>query len=557
LYLYTVNRKLIFKQKYVNKMKKIAFIIAATLVVACRGYETMVVNPEFDASDVDHYMTLSRIERADTATVVYADVYHLPNYWVYLSSGGKLRDGKGKTYKLLACEGFQLDKEVFMPASGTMSPVLYFEPVDKEEGVVDYIDLDENKETITGIKLYNVKHDEPVRCLLKGNVIDRPQSSRLLLLKAGEDALSAKATYIPVHDGKFEYTLHANAEEAYQLIFSEEIRRGSWYPVDFIAETGTLDFTLNPDDRREENVVKGGKYTDAYRAAMDTLTKETRLLSRELQQLREENRYYTPEFSALLEQSIALVKNDPTKRKAIQEQLSRSAREGNSLSEDAKAWKKESERVKEVYVNDLLEYVKAHVDIIGYALLVKMTRETILPYLTATAPVLAIFHDAYEQKFPRHPYTSLMQSYEQATAIQAGKPCPEVSMLDASTGKEVRLADLIKGNKVTLVHLWMSWCSPCRAHGMEMIPVYEMYKDKGFAVIGISRDQKRIMNMVVERDKYPWVNLLDLNDGHSIWTKFGIDNAGGGDFLVDGQGNFLAVYTTPGEIKKILQELLD
>ncbi|MDR1273272.1 MAG: TlpA family protein disulfide reductase [Odoribacteraceae bacterium] len=537
-------------------MKRIAFIIAAALIVACRGYETMVVNPEFEASDVDHYMILSRIERADTATVVYADVYHLPNYWVYLSSGGKLRDSKGKTYKLLACEGFQLDKQVFMPASGTMSPVLYFEPVDKEEGVVDYIDLDENNETITGIKLYNVKHDEPVRCVLKGEVIDRPQSSRLLLLKAGEDALSAKMTYIPVHDGKFEYTLYANAEEAYELIFSEEIRKGSWYPVDFIAETGMLDFTLNPDDRREENVVKGGKYTDAYRAVMDTLTKETRLLSSELQRLLEENRYYTPEFSALREQSIALIKNDPTKRKAIQEQLSQSAREGNSLSEDAKALNKERERVREVYVNDLLEYVKAHVDIIGYALLVKITRETI--FLTATAPMLTIFHDAYEKKFPRHPYTSLMQSYEQATGIQAGKPCPDGSVLDASTGKEVRLADLIKGNKVTLVHLWMSWCSPCRAHGMEMIPVYEMYKDKGFAVIGISRDQKRIMNMVVERDKYPWVNLLDQNDEqHSLWTKFGISNAGGADFLVDGQGNFLAVGTTPDKIKKILQELLD
>jgi hypothetical protein len=75
-------------------MKRTTFIITAIFVIAwcstplvSRGNEPMIINPEFDATDAD-YMALSKIERTDTATIVYADVYRLPNYWIYLSSKG-------------------------------------------------------------------------------------------------------------------------------------------------------------------------------------------------------------------------------------------------------------------------------------------------------------------------------------------------------------------------------------------------------------------------------------------------------------------------------------
>jgi thiol-disulfide isomerase/thioredoxin len=387
----------------------------------------------------------------------------------------------------------------------------------------------------------------------------------LLLLKAGENAWTAKVTYIPVRNGKFEYTLHANAEEAYQLIFYDEKQRGAVRPIDFIIESGTLDFTLNPMDKWEENTVKGGKYTDAYRAMVDSLNKEMRPFYRErsekVEQLQEENRYYTPELGEIYKQLRALDDEDVATRYALYDRIAQLEKEGKDLSEEARALNDEGERMhKAVYVTHLLEYVKTHVDVTGYTFLVKITRNAIEQgfYKLDVAPMLSIFHDVYEKKFPCHPYTSLMQSYEQADAIQPGKPCPDVSALNVSTGKDVRLSELMKGKKITLVHLWASWCGPCRAHGKAMIPVYEAYKEKGFTVVGISREQKKeAMDMAVEKDKYPWVNLLELNDEHGIWTKFGIGNAAGGEFLVDEKGNFLAIGATPDEIKKILQELLD
>jgi thiol-disulfide isomerase/thioredoxin len=121
----------------------------------------------------------------------------------------------------------------------------------------------------------------------------------------------------------------------------------------------------------------------------------------------------------------------------------------------------------------------------------------------------------------------------------------------------VNVPELIKG-KVALIHLWASWCGTCRRHGKEMIPVYETYKDKGFTVIGIAREQKKeTMFNILKKDNYPWINLLELNDKNGIWTKFGVGNVGGGDFLVDAQGNFLAVNPSSKEVEKILHDLLD
>jgi hypothetical protein len=270
-------------------MKRTIITIGAVIVIAAgavfalihSGIETVIVNPEFENSNTD-YFSVYRIERADTATVMYADVYNLPDNWVRFSSDIKLKDSKGKTYKLLKCNGFELDKEVFMPASGTMSFALYFEPVDKSEKTVDIIDMDGPEETITGFKLYKVKHNEPVQCVLKGEVVNRPQSSRIVLLKDGEDFRTAKVIYIPIRDGKFEYTLYTGFEEAYQLIFYDEILRGSWYTVDFIAESGTCYFTLNNENEWKNNSVKGGKCTETYFSIIDSLRKEMNLHYRAL-----------------------------------------------------------------------------------------------------------------------------------------------------------------------------------------------------------------------------------------------------------------------------------
>ncbi|KAA6306264.1 hypothetical protein EZS27_042080, partial [termite gut metagenome] len=199
--------------------------------------ETVIINPEFDSSNATDWLQFSRIELTDTATIVQADVYNRPNNWIRFLSGSTLRGSSGKIYKLIGSNGFELDKKVYMPESGNVSFTVLFEPIDKTEKTIDYYESDnENDWRIYGIKLYQVQHTESIQCTLKGEVINRPQSSRLILLRAGEDARTANIVYIPIRDGKFEYVLYTDAEKMYELIFYEEHLHGSWMYIDFIAE---------------------------------------------------------------------------------------------------------------------------------------------------------------------------------------------------------------------------------------------------------------------------------------------------------------------------------
>src|SRR5699024_9555101 len=100
-------------------------------------------------------------------------------------------------------------------------------------------------------------------------------------------------------------------------------------------------------------------------------------------------------------------------------------------------------------------------------------------------------------------------------------------------GKPVRLSDRISG-KPAILNLWASWCGPCRKKGKELIPIYEEFHDKGLEIIGVAREKDiSAAKTAIKKDKYPWKNLIELNDENKIWQKYGIGNSGGMVFLID------------------------
>ncbi len=66
------------------------------------------------------------------------------------------------------------------------------------------------------------------------------------------------------------------------------------------------------------------------------------------------------------------------------------------------------------------------------------------------------------------------------------KAAPGFTLKDA-TGKTVQLADY-KG-KVVLLNFWATWCGPCKIEIPWFIDFEQRYKDRGFAVLGISMDE--------------------------------------------------------------------
>lgn len=63
---------------------------------------------------------------------------------------------------------------------------------------------------------------------------------------------------------------------------------------------------------------------------------------------------------------------------------------------------------------------------------------------------------------------------------------PDFSLYD-SGGKKINLSDFT--GKVVLVNFWASWCPPCRAEMPGFQKVYVRYREKGFAIVGVSVDE--------------------------------------------------------------------
>ena len=139
------------------------------------------------------------------------------------------------------------------------------------------------------------------------------------------------------------------------------------------------------------------------------------------------------------------------------------------------------------------------------------------------------------------------------------KPCGHYVEFEAPDleGRVVNVSEVIKG-KIAIIDLWASWCMPCRAKAKMMIPIYEKYKDKGFEIVGVAREFKNTerMKQAIAQDKYPWLQLVELDDGQRLWTRYMLGNAGGGVFLVDRDGTILAVNPKPEEVRKILEQKL-
>jgi peroxiredoxin len=64
---------------------------------------------------------------------------------------------------------------------------------------------------------------------------------------------------------------------------------------------------------------------------------------------------------------------------------------------------------------------------------------------------------------------------------------PDFALKDAD-GKTVRLSDY--RGKVVLLNFWATWCGPCRIEIPWLIDFERQYKDRGFAVIGVSMDDE-------------------------------------------------------------------
>lgn len=119
-----------------------------------------------------------------------------------------------------------------------------------------------------------------------------------------------------------------------------------------------------------------------------------------------------------------------------------------------------------------------------------------------------------------------------------GSPAPEIALPNL-VGDTLRLSEL-KG-KYVLIDFWASWCGPCRRENPNVVRVYNMYKDKGFEILGVSLDRSRApWEKAIEKDGLTWLHVSALNYFNGPAAKtYGV-NAIPHTVLIDPDGKIVA-----------------
>ncbi len=533
--------------------------IAVLCCLSLFATNKVILNPATETNNTDMMLVVSKIEMTDTETILYFDAYQRPGYWIRIGAASVITGSNQRTYKLIGSDGIVPGEETYLSESGHIAFSLRFQPVDKNEKSISFKEGDGPGDwAITGIKLYEEKQPvKPIQCVLRGEVIDRPQSSRLLLVSKRED-MRISSTYIPIRDGKFEYTLNGDYEKEYDLVFYDEMMNGAWRPIPFISRAGVIEFKLYPMADSDKNSVSGGPLNTKYYQYKESVAKMYKPLSTKSDSLRSSGLYYTPEFTDLIkQQGEALDAKDESRLDSLNNRLDAIFASGEAISSEGKAIEDEAKIITGRVKGMLLNYVKETPDLLGYSLLVDAAWSVVNYEEGDATPYIDLFNAVYADKYPDHPYTREMNTMiGQLMNIKVGGKYIDFTAPDMA-GNRVRVSDVIKG-KVALIHLWAPWCGSCRRNGIAMIPVYEAYKDKGFTVVGVARERDSLQTVLnaIQKDQYPWMNLVDLNGKENVWPIYGVGNAGGGEFLVDENGVILAINPIAEAVRTILEERL-
>ena len=134
-----------------------------------------------------------------------------------------------------------------------------------------------------------------------------------------------------------------------------------------------------------------------------------------------------------------------------------------------------------------------------------------------------------------------------------GQDAPEI-VLPAPNGKPIKLSST--RGKFVLLDFWASWSAPCRTENINLLHVYNKYRNKGFEVYQVSLDQsKTSWERAIKEDGLPWINVSDLKfwDSEAV-NLYGIETIPA-NFLIDREGSIITKNLKGDALDQRLSEL--
>ena len=146
--------------------------------------------------------------------------------------------------------------------------------------------------------------------------------------------------------------------------------------------------------------------------------------------------------------------------------------------------------------------------------------------------------------------TSLELRIKTAEQNRLGKPIANLVLQD-DKNQSRQLSSLLK--PYTLIHIWASWCKPCREHNPQLVALHQEVDTNQVQLIGISVDTNlQTWRSAIIKDKLSWPQLSDPHDFKGEVAKELAINSLPYVLLVDQQATILA--TTLDDALKIIRK---
>lgn len=398
-------------------------------------------------------------------------------------------------------------------------------------------------------------NEDRVKCRVEGQVVDDPECKMFLLLPEEADIRVTECDTIMVNeDGRFAYDLTANAGDPYEIVADNE--QSAHYEIHFLAENGTVSITKYPfeTDIRPVITSEAPLNKEMQRVEKENYDRFFDAPEKERTALEESGNSLTPEAKEL-RRRMSEAENDSDKQ-ALRAKVDSLIKANRLYTPEYMAAEEKYRNAFKLSADFLFDYAKGNVTPVGLYYLKHITYMTRFFGDDFGSRIAEAFNNVYATEYAGNAMSRYMRNWIASREIRPGGRFIDFSAPDLD-GKRHTLSEEISG-KVALIDFWASWCGPCRRNSMSMIPVYETWRDRGFTIVGIARERGNdsAMRKAIERDGYPWLNLIELDDRTMIWERYGIGNGGGGTVLVDRDGTILAVNPKAEEVREILESRL-